>query len=1127
MSERPHVRRPFIRRGRYAILLFFLACAPLRGDEPAFRVVILGSSTAEGAAASPLSNSWANLFTAWLSSTVPGSEVVNLAVGGFSTFNIMPTGSTGPAPWDTPMYAPVDGHNITAALALDPDLIIINLPSNDGALYVPVDMQMHNYATILAAASAQNVPVWISTSQPRNVDLAGRTILIATFDASFEAFGGHTFDFWTGLAADNGTILPEYDADGTHLNNAGHAILFERVISTIDLTPPAGPAVAMHPRARAVSEGDTTSFSVVARSASPLTYQWQRDGVDIPGAADPFYPITAALVADSGTIYRCIVSDGMETDTSNGAILSVQRLDVPPASSLVSDDFFSGSLNPAVWSFEDPLGDASFGFTGTGTDDVWLSIVVPGGVSHDLWTGTHAAPRIMQTALDEDFEVEVKFASAPSSTYQMQGLLVAQDTENFIRFDIVRKVTRTYIFAASFTNGEATVRQDSVVTGTAPGYLRLRRTGDVWSGSVSVDGETWVNVVSFSHGMAPAAVGPFAGNHGIPTGATPAFTAHVDYFFNTAAPIDPEDAYPAPDPPVPALPLSSSGGHDGTVEMVWTSGGNEGDSLQIVVDTLAWESPLIAERIPPEAGTYQLTAPARGVTYYWRVLTIHNGIPSGWSATSWFSTAPRSMALAGGTSGAARTIYPDTSWADVWSDPALDWAPAGARPVPVFMSASEDITFSACTLAVRWDPVRLGWRGVETGGMVLASAAGIDVTVDSVAGIMLMIATCADTLTASASSGPLLRIDLASRRPGGAAITIDHASFSGPVGSLTTAITGSADTIRTLILPGDVSASGGNGHTGDGRVDFNDLSAWSFSYWSTYEGSAPESDGYKRKFDVGPTEDGSPWSTPVPDGTIGFDDLMVMALVFGATGEPSLARPDRPETGTVTLEAGTPRPDGPWTAIPVVLRGSVAGIRGLSVTIPGFSGKVKPGTGLRSSNPAALFFHRTVDGGMDLDIAAPTATGGSIPPDEEIFVLLQSEGDAPAVIPEVVEARDGHNRPILLTTAPAEANAVPTAYALEQNYPNPFNPATTIRFALPVPSSVTLRVYSILGAEVATLTTGTRTAGVHDVPFDASGLPSGVYLCRMQAEPSGPAGAAGGPGASGAFSAVIRLILLR
>jgi predicted esterase len=79
------------------------------------------------------------------------------------------------------------------------------------------------------------------------------------------------------------------------------------------------------------------------------------------------------------------------------------------------------------------------------------------------------------------------------------------------------------------------------------------------------------------------------------------------------------------------------------------------------------------------------------------------------------------------------------------------------------------------------------------------------------------------------------------------------------------------------------------------------------------------------------------------------------------------------------------------------------------------------------------------------------------------------------------------------------AIAAPQIFSLGQNFPNPFNPATTIGFELPEAGAVTLKVYDVLGRDVATLVDGVLAAGRHTSDWNAAGVPSGVYFYRLSA----------------------------
>jgi hypothetical protein len=89
----------------------------------------------------------------------------------------------------------------------------------------------------------------------------------------------------------------------------------------------------------------------------------------------------------------------------------------------------------------------------------------------------------------------------------------------------------------------------------------------------------------------------------------------------------------------------------------------------------------------------------------------------------------------------------------------------------------------------------------------------------------------------------------------------------------------------------------------------------------------------------------------------------------------------------------------------------------------------------------------------------------------------------------------GTNRPVAKT--PEREQAQPRTLALFQNYPNPFNPHTVVGYRVPAAAHVTLKVYNILGQEVAVLADEIRSAGRHEALLDASHLTSGIYLYRL------------------------------
>ncbi|HTK82221.1 MAG TPA: FG-GAP-like repeat-containing protein, partial [Bacteroidota bacterium] len=130
-------------------------------------------------------------------------------------------------------------------------------------------------------------------------------------------------------------------------------------------------------------------------------------------------------------------------------------------------------------------------------------------------------------------------------------------------------------------------------------------------------------------------------------------------------------------------------------------------------------------------------------------------------------------------------------------------------------------------------------------------------------------------------------------------------------------------------------------------------------------------------------------------------------------------------------------------------------------------------------------------------------TSATIDPGRGYWVKVNQEGDLTISSTEIGDPASRINivPTVELPPQPPAISpaSVPKIYVLDQNYPNPFNPATVIRYEVPITSRVMLKVYNMLGQEVATLVDGDQDPGYKSVAFDAGRYPSGVYFYRLWA----------------------------
>lgn len=192
------------------------------------RIVVMGSSTAMGTGASVPDSNWVSKFRKYVRSFNPANEVINIATSSRTTYHLLnPNGFVPPEGRPVPDTL----RNITKALSYNPDIIIINLPSNDVALNYTLAEQQANYERTLALTDAAGITVWVTTTQPRTALNAGqRNNLMVVRDWTYQRFGNKAIDFWTDLANPDGTIVDAYNVDGVHVNNMGHHLLYTRVV---------------------------------------------------------------------------------------------------------------------------------------------------------------------------------------------------------------------------------------------------------------------------------------------------------------------------------------------------------------------------------------------------------------------------------------------------------------------------------------------------------------------------------------------------------------------------------------------------------------------------------------------------------------------------------------------------------------------------------------------------------------------------------------------------------------------------------------------------------------------------------------------------------------------------------
>ena len=272
--------------------------------------------------------------------------------------------------------------------------------------------------------------------------------------------------------------------------------------------------------------------------------------------------------------------------------------------------------------------------------------------------------------------------------------------------------------------------------------------------------------------------------------------------------------------------------------------------------------------------------------------------------------------------------------------------------------------------------------------------------------------------------------------------------------------------------------------------------------------------------------DMAPWTfgnlLPSPDGLINELDLSVLRYIVLTGTYPSYTPVYKTVVSPFDITYNTFRKITPGmnakltfylakNGITVRLE-SINKVKGVQIELNGLHSIIPGGTKMTSVFEQALYFPlNDFLRILTYDPEALTIDAGEYMLVELPFASINPE----AITIEKIFIADEYNRrmdKIEVEIRYEEYSAYPLYYVLEQNYPNPFNSTTKVKFSIPKSDVVQLKVYDLLGNEIKTLLNEYKQAGVYEVEFNASYLPSGVYFYRM---------------ITGSYSETKKMILLR
>ena len=235
-------------------------------------------------------------------------------------------------------------------------------------------------------------------------------------------------------------------------------------------------------------------------------------------------------------------------------------------------------------------------------------------------------------------------------------------------------------------------------------------------------------------------------------------------------------------------------------------------------------------------------------------------------------------------------------------------------------------------------------------------------------------------------------------------------------------------------------------------------------------------------------------STDDPATQVPFDSTVTPVLLSGDLALSMAARGQQQQV-SVTLTLASLGPVASEGVVQVTLPSELTVVSSQGTGVYKANGKWKPGL-LKMGKTAELELVLEADASLRLPVRLAVEASLVSATVSDPVAGNDAATAMVTITSSAAQTRQGEATEMASVSSIAE---VPTEYALGANYPNPFNPETRIGYALPESGEVRLEVFDVLGRRVSVLVSRRQEAGRYEVVWDGSGLPSGLYVYRVEA----------------------------